>query len=482
MGLFDFIENMFKKDDKLIDQYIKDDREYIKENSELRNKKVLVLGLSKSGIAAAKLAKKRGADVYLTEGKNITEDKLPQVKELEALGIHVEYNGHSDEFINNAKIAVTSPGIPPHSEIITKLREKQIPVISELELTYGESATPFIIITGTNGKTTTTALIEHILSKKYKVKACGNIGQPPSDFADEELDYFVCEASSYQLEMSPTLCPFIAIWTNFTPDHIDWHGGLENYFNAKARVFRGAQTPSYATILNAKDEKLLEFSKSVRGVVTPFLFGDNITNNSCYIENNEIIYKYDDYKEKIIKLEDCPIIGEHNYQNIMCAIICAKLVLMDNNTIRNAIMEFKAPPHRLEKIRTLNGITFYNDSKATNPEASIVAINSFNNTDVTLIAGGRDKNTDLTEFCEAVKKHIKTVILIGEATERFEENLIKNGFTNIIKESTMESAIDRGIKLNPEVILLSPACASFDMFTSYEHRGEVFREYVLSRV
>ena len=166
----------------------------------------------------------------------------------------------------------------------------------------------------------------------------------------------------------------------------------------------------------------------------------------------------------------------------MCAIICAKLTGIDNNTIKQAIMEFKAPEHRLEKIAQKNGITFYNDSKATNPEAAIVAINSFNNTDVVLIAGGRDKNTDLKEFCNSVKKHIKTVILIGEAADRFEENLKQNGFTNILREKSMEDAIDKSIELHPDVVLLSPACASFDMFKSYENRGEVFKKYVLSRI
>lgn len=470
--------------DKLYAQAHKKDiieeREALKHNSKLKNKKVLVLGFSKSGIAAAKLAKKRGADVYLTEGKNIPDEKLSQVKELQNLGIHIEYGKHSDEFINGTEIAISSPGIPPHSEIISKLNVKNIPVISELELAFRESATPFIIITGTNGKTTTTALTEHILNKIHKVKACGNIGLPPSNLVDEDLNYFVCEASSYQLEMSPSLCPLIAVWTNFTPDHIDWHGGLENYFKAKARIFQGKQTPILASVINAKDEKLLEFSKKVSGEI--FMFGADVGDNSCFIENDEIIYKRENKKESIIKLSDCPLIGEHNYQNIMCAIICAKLTGIDNKTIKNAIMEFKAPAHRLEKIRDFKGITFYNDSKATNPEASIVAIDSFNNVDVALIAGGRDKNTDLTEFCHSVNTHIKTVILIGEATERFEENLIKNGFKNIIKENTLESAIDKGIELNPDVVLLSPACASFDMFSSYEHRGEVFREYVLSRV
>lgn len=442
-------------------------------------KKVLVLGLSKSGIAAAKLAKKHGAVVYLTEGKDVTSENLYKVEELKNLGINVEYGAHSNEFINNADLVVTSPGIPPHSEIIQRIRKQNIPVISELELAYRECDIPFIIITGTNGKTTTTALTEHILARKLNVKACGNIGQPPCNIADENLDYFVCEASSFQLEMSTSLKPFISVWTNFTPDHIDWHQGLENYFKAKARVFLKPQAPKYS-VLNAKDERLLEFAKQAQGEV--FMFAGNIGNNCCYEENGEIVFKKGGVEEKIIKLSECPLLGEHNYQNIMCAIICAKLTGIDNATIKQAIIDFKAPAHRLEKIISKNGITYYNDSKATNPEAAIVAINSFNNVDVALIAGGRDKNTDLTEFCDSVKKHIKTVVLIGEATERFEENLKRNGFNNIIREKTMQSAIDKCIEIHPDVVLLSPACASFDMFTGYEQRGDVFREYVLSRV
>lgn len=441
-------------------------------------KKILVLGLSKSGIAAAEFAKKHGANVYLTEGKDLSNDKLLQVKELQDKGIIVEYGGHSEEFISNAELVITSPGIPPHSEIFQRIKAKQIPIISELELAYRECDIPFIVITGTNGKTTTTSLTEHILSKKLKVQACGNIGTPPCSIADKDLDYFVCEASSFQLETSTSLKPLIAVWTNFTPDHIDWHQGLENYFKAKAKIFKNPQTAKYC-VLNAKDEKLLEFSKQANGTV--FMFAGNIGDNCCYEENGSIIFKQNGNAEEIIKISECPLLGEHNYQNIMCSIICAKLVNIDNETIKQAIMEFKAPEHRLEKVREYKNITFYNDSKATNPEAAIVAINSFNNTNVALIAGGRDKNTDLTEFCNSIKKHITTVILIGEATERFEENLIKNGFTNIIKEKTMESAIDKGIEINPDVVLLSPACASFDMFRSYEHRGEVFKEYVLSR-
>ena len=350
------------------------------------------------------------------------------------------------------------------------VNEKNIKIISEIEFAYLNTKIPFIAITGTNGKTTTTALVSHILSKKFSAPVCGNIGVPPTSLIEENHDFLVCEISSYQAQMTEKFKAKIACWTNFTPDHIDWHGGLENYFNAKAKIFHPAQEPEFA-ILNAQDTNLKEFSKQCKNVI---FFDDG---NDCGIKNNSIFYK----GEEIISLKDCPLVGHHNYQNIMCGIIIAKLVGMNNSDIREQIMSFRAPEHRLEKVREMDGITFFNDSKATNPEASIVAIDSFNNQNVALILGGRDKNTDLTEMCHSINKHIKTVLLIGEATERFEENLKKNGFSNIIKEHTMEDAIDKAISLKPDVVLLSPACASFDMFKSYEHRGEVFKDYVLSK-
>lgn len=430
--------------------------------------KVLILGLSKSGIAAAKFAVSKGYDVYVTEKKN--EVNLEQVKELQNLGVKIEHGSHSEEFISGASFAITSPGIPPKSEIFRRLNEKNIKIISEIEFAYLNTKIPFIAITGTNGKTTTTALVSHILSKKFSAPVCGNIGVPPTSLIEENHDFLVCEISSYQAQMTEKFKAKIACWTNFTPDHIDWHGGLENYFNAKAKIFLPPQEPEFA-ILNAQDTKLKEFSKQCKNVI---FFDDE---NDCGIKNNSIFYK----GEEIISLKDCPLVGHHNYQNIMCGIIIAKLVGMNNSDIREQIMSFRAPEHRLEKVREMNGITFFNDSKATNPEASIVAIDSFNNQNVALILGGRDKNTDLTEMCHSINKHIKTVLLIGEATERFEENLKKNGFSNIIKEHTMEEAIDKAISLKPDVVLLSPACASFDMFKSYEHRGEVFKDYVLSK-
>ena len=447
------------------------------------NKKVLILGLSKSGIAAAKYLNDVGAEVFITEIKEKNEQDNLKIKELSSLGIKVETGCHSDEFIKGSYVAITSPGIPPQSEIFKKLKEENIPVISEVELAYQESRKPFIAITGTNGKTTTTALVSHILSEGYKAPACGNIGNPPCDFLNQDIDYFVCEMSSYQIATSNSLQAQIACWLNFTPDHLDWHGGLDNYFAAKAKLFKVPQNPAFA-VFNGADEKLLEFSKTVKSEV--FLFAKEVEDNCCYVKNGGIYFKRRKNltsleEEHIIDLKDCPLVGEHNYQNIMCAIIVAKLVGIDDEKIKSAIKSFKAPEHRLEYVREYKGTKFYNDSKATNPEAAIVAIKSFNNVDVVLIAGGRDKNTDLTEFCNEVKKHIKTVILIGEAAQRFAQNLKQNGFNNIIFEETLEKAIDKAIELNPQIVLLSPACASFDMFSSYEERGKVFKDYALSK-
>ena len=443
------------------------------------DKKVLVLGLSKSGISAAKYLNKHGADVFITESREQKEDDDKTIADLEAMGIKVEMGGHTDEFIKDSYIAVTSPGIPPLSEIMQRLKDERIAVISEIELAYSQTQMPFVAITGTNGKTTTTALTAHILSTEFKAYPCGNYGVPPCDLLDGDVEVFVCEVSSFQLEYSNGFQPQISVWTNFTPDHINWHGSLENYFNAKAKIFKSPLEPAFS-VLNAKDEKLLEFSKKCGGTV--FMFAGEIGDNCCYEKNDAVYFKRNGHEEHIIDLKDCPLIGEHNYQNLMCAVIAAKLEGISNEHIKEAIMTFKVPEHRLEKFAQKNGIVFYNDSKATNPEASLVAIRSFSNQNVALIAGGRDKNTDLKEFDEACKRHIKTVILIGEAADRFEENLKSDGFDNIIRENSLESAVDKAMELNPDVVLLSPACASFDMFSGYEERGKVFKDYVLSRL
>lgn len=434
------------------------------------NKKVLILGFSVSGKAAAEYLAGKNCSVFITEKREEKPEDKADIEKLQNLGVKIEFGGHSQEFLSDVDLAVTSPSLPLDSELYLNLKNNGVEIISEPDIAYLDSKAPFIAITGTNGKTTTTALVSHILSTQLNAPACGNIGKPPVSLINDNPDYFVCEISSYQAIHSKYLKPKIACWTNFTPDHITWHGSVENYFDAKAQLFKA---PEYA-ILNAKDEKLLEFSKTCSGKI--FMF-DKEGANGSYIKNDAIYFN----DEKIIELKECSLVGHHNYQNIMCGVIIAKLVGITNENIKSAIMSFRAPEHRLEKVREFDGITFYNDSKATNPEAAIVAIDSFNNKNVVLIAGGRDKLTDLTEFCDSVKSHITTVELIGEATDRFEKELKTNGFDNIIREQTLESAIDKAIELKPDVVLLSPACASFDMFSGYEERGTVFKNYVLSK-
>lgn len=443
------------------------------------DKKVLILGLSKSGIAAAKYLSSKGAECFITENREAGEKDTITVAEMEKLGIQVEFGSHSENFIDGSYTAVTSPGIPPHAEIFTKLKEKNIPVISEVELAYTESAAPFIAITGTNGKTTTTMLTSFILEKELKAPACGNIGVPPTSLLEGKNDYYVCEVSSFQLETTNSFRPQIGVWMNFTPDHLDWHGGLENYFKAKAKLFSAEKLPSFA-IFNALDAKIYEFSQNYSG--EKFYFGKEFEKNCAYVKNNAIYYKRKaDSEEKIIDLAEITLVGNHNYQNVMASILTAKIVGISTENIQSAIKEFAPPEHRCEYVGEFQGKDVYNDSKATNPEATIVALTAFEGKSVTLIAGGRDKNTDLALMCEVMKKCINNVVLLGEAKDRFESEFKKNGYNNITLADSFNEAVDKAFALDNSVILLSPACASFDMFSGYEERGRVFKDYVSSK-
>ena len=446
------------------------------------DKKVLILGLSKSGIAAARYLNSHGADCFITEKKPLDPKDEQMVKELNDAGIQTEFGNHSEEFMQDVYLAVTSPGIPPKSELMQKLKEKNIQVISEIELAYLETGIPFIAITGTNGKTTTTELTNFIINKEFQAEKCGNIGIPPCSLLDnsKDTDYFVCEVSSFQLEYSPGFRPQIAVWLTFTPDHIDWHGGLDNYFEAKASLFAADKKPGFA-VFNAEDEKIFEFGKNYGG--EKYFFGKEFETNCAYIKDEAIYFKNQKGEaKKIVDLKDVPLVGNHNYQNIMASLICAKIVGVKTEKITEAIKEFKAPEHRCEYVANIQGKEVYNDSKATNPEAAIVALKSFAGKTVTLIAGGTDKNTDLTEFCETVKKYVNHVVLLGLAKERFERELRKNGYDNIIMVSgSFQDGVDKAFELPDEVILLSPACSSYDMFSGYEERGRVFKEYALSK-
>ena len=445
-------------------------------DNNLKNKKVLILGFSTTGIAAAKYFQSQGADVYLSEFNKKSDKDQNEIDKLLSLNIKIEFEGHSDEFINNADFCILSPSIPFDSPIIKKLEEKNIKYFSDIEYISFDDNEKIVLITGTNGKTTTTALTSHILSKKFKAPYCGNIGISPFEYKNKNVDYYVIEASSYQLYYSNTLKPKIGIFCNLTPDHILWHKNIENYFEAKAKPFRNMSEDDFA-ILNYDDEYLKRLGSEIKAKVYYFSLEKQNFKNCIYLENNKIIFK----NEEIIDINQMQIVGPHNVQNAMCSIISAKILGLDNSTIAEALKSFKAIEHRLEFIRTIDGTDYYNDSKATNPEASIVAINSFENKKVVLIAGGRDKKTSLKDFIEAVKSKISKVVLIGEAKARFRQELSESGYLNIVNSKTLEEAIDIASLDRPDIVLLSPACASFDMFENYEKRGEAFKNYVLSK-
>ncbi len=440
---------------------------------------VTVLGLSKSGIASANYLSKKGANCTISEMRNATSDDESIIKSLQMNHIKVEMGGHKEETILNADIIIASPGIPPHAEVIKLIKSHNIECIGELELAYRESAKPFIAITGTNGKTTTTKLVSEILTNAgYNAPACGNIGKPATEFLDKNIDFFVTEVSSFQIATSKTFKPSIAVFLNYTPDHIDWHGDEEEYFKTKASLFIDRQ-PTWA-VLNGKNLKIAYLKLDIPSET--YFFNREADDKCVYIQDDKILLK--DAKKQIheiIKINEVPLKGKHNLENIMAAITVAYITGVNNETIRETIKNFSPPEHRLEYVATIDEIDYYNDSKATNCDSTICALKAFENQKVVLIAGGKDKGTDLTEFAREVKKRTAAVVLIGEASDRFEAGIRNEGFENIYKENSFEEAINTAGNLKLGPVLLSPACASFDMFSNFEERGRVFKEYVLKK-
>lgn len=440
---------------------------------DLKNKKVLILGCSLTGEKSAPYFIKNGAKVFISE---FSQKGDRDVSDLEKLGVKFEFGGHTDDFIKDADLAIISPSIKDNVPVLSKIN---CTIYSDLEFVGNELnyKDKMVLITGTNGKTTTTMLTSAVLSEKFSSPYVGNVGVPPlSLLKDKDFDYLVVEASSYQLHYSKTLAPKIAILCNITPDHIAWHNGIEGYIKDKTDILKRMDENSFA-ILNYDDPYTKTFASEIKANIYYFSLSKTDCENSCYLENNSIYFK----DEKIIETKEINLAGNHNYQNVMCAIIAAKLIGLETEEIRNAIKKFKAPSHRLEFVENIDGISYYNDSKATNPEASNVAINSFPGKKVALIAGGRDKNTPLDEFVGYIKDRIDKVVLIGEATERFSQALLDIGFDNIKKEGSLEDAIEEAAKDKPDVVLFSPACASFDMFDNFEVRGECFKNYVLQK-
>jgi UDP-N-acetylmuramoylalanine--D-glutamate ligase len=448
---------------------------------EITGKKVTILGLGRSGLATARYLVALGCVVTASESNaTIDPDKL---SELASLGVKVEFGGHSDDAVKSADLIVVSPGIKPNSEVVLKAKKFRKEVISDLELVSRISDIPMIVVTGTNGKSTTTALISHMLtSAGKKAPACGNFGVPIFSVLADKPDLLVVEASSYQLYYSPTLSPLVGVWLNLTPDHLDWHGSMEKYISAKQSMFKRQRADQYAVINH--DDAIVAGTK-YSGKVFPFSLKHimlDFKDIASIGEKGLLSYRFNNHEHELVAPSELKIIGKHNIDNALAAIAACAIVHLKPEQMKEGLRTFNALEHRLEFVDTIDGISFYNDSKATNPESSIVALGSFPLTRVVLIAGGRDKGTELAQFVYAIKQYASNVVLIGEAAERFREALAAAGFKNIHQAKSLEDAVDIGAKLNAGPVVLSPACASFDMFKDYEDRGRVFKDIVRARL
>ncbi|TVP60876.1 MAG: UDP-N-acetylmuramoyl-L-alanine--D-glutamate ligase [Nodularia sp. (in: Bacteria)] len=449
-----------------------------------------VIGLGKSGVATARLLKREGWEVVLSDS-NSSPSLLKQQQELATEQITVKL-GHSLDLDGTdlSDLIVVSPGVPWDIPVLVKARELGIETIGEMELAWRYlQASPWLGITGTNGKTTTTALIAAIFQAAgLNAPACGNIGYAACEVAlSEKLpDWVIAEISSYQVESSVTLAPRIGIWTTFTPDHLARHKTLENYYNIKAKLLSQSQFQ----VFNGDDPYLHKMGishwpdaywTSVKG--EDFL----ISEQGFYIKDGWVIEKLKPTSkpERVISASALRMVGEHNLQNLLMAVASARLAGITPDAIDTAIRKFSGVPHRLEHICTWDGIDFINDSKATNYDAAEVGLVSVNSPAI-LIAGGEAKPGDDTAWLAKIQAKAAAVLLIGSAAPAFAQRLQEVGYTHYEIVETMQKAVSRSAELAKEyqasVVLLSPACASFDQYPNFEARGDDFRNLCLAWV
>ncbi|BBD59967.1 UDP-N-acetylmuramoyl-L-alanyl-D-glutamate synthetase [Nostoc sp. HK-01] len=450
--------------------------------------KAHVIGLGKSGVAAARLLKREGWEVELGE-RNTSDTFLQQQQELAAEQITVKLGYSLD--LNSPdlpQLIVVSPGVPWDIPVLVKARELGIETIGEMELAWRNlKSQPWVAITGTNGKTTTTALIAAIFQAAgFDAPACGNIGYAACEVAlsPKLPDWVIGEISSYQIESSSSLAPHIGVWTTFTPDHLARHKTLENYYNIKAKLLQHSQLQ----VFNGDDAYLNKLGlsywpdaywTSVKG--KDFLIGDK----GFYIEDGWVIEKLNTTSTptKILPASALRMVGEHNLQNLLIAVAAARLAEIQPDAITKAIEHFPGVPHRLEHICTWEGIDFINDSKATNYDAAEVGLASVKSPTI-LIAGGEAKPGDDTGWLAKIQAKAAAVLLIGAAAPAFAQRLQEIGYTNYEIIETMAKAVPRSAELAKQhqapVVLLSPACASFDQYPNFEVRGDDFRQLCLA--
>jgi len=449
---------------------------------ELKGKKVLVVGLGKSGLAAALFLRRRGAQVTVSDVRS-AEALAKDIPALLDEGIMVETGGHGLLTFRRQDLIVVSPGVPLNTPELAQVKSFGLPVIGELELAARFLKGKTLAITGSNGKTTTTALVGEILEKAgLPTLVGGNIGVPVVALIDQSTNetWSVLEVSSFQLESTERFHPKIAVILNITPDHLDRHGSFENYALAKERIF-AAQHEDDAVVLNADNARAAQ--AAARSVAKVYFFSlEHSVLQGAWVEEGFVVYRpgKDQPIEKIMPLSGIPLKGAHNVENVLAAVCAARLAGASAEQIRAAVESFQAVEHRLEYVATINGVEFYNDSKATNVDATLKAVASFSK-GIHLILGGKDKNSDYSQLAQLLRERARAIYTIGSAAAKIESQL--RGVVPILACETLENAVSAaGSAARPgEVVLLAPACSSFDQFENYEQRGKVFKELVNER-
>ncbi len=443
----------------------------------LKNKNISVIGAVRSGVAAAKLIKKLEGIPFVSDMGD--ENELKEfIDQLRNENINFETGGHSEK-VYNCEMMVVSPGVPFNAPVLVKAREAGIKLISEVELAYKYCKGNIIAITGTNGKTTTISLCGHVFNQSgYNTFVAGNIGLAFSEIALDvkERDFVALEVSSFQLDLIDQFKPKVAIILNITPDHLNrYDNKIDLYANAKQRIYKNQDSSDYL-ILNKDNGEVIKYLKEYKSNSFYFSLGEE-TENGCFRKNDEIHFNNKGKEEFSCNVSDIKIKGEHNIANVMAVICAAKIFHLENSNIIKALQTFKGVEHRLEFVREINGILFINDSKATNVNSVLYALKSFDEP-IFLILGGQDKGNDYGEIKGLVLQGVKKIYAIGSSAEKV-YNFFNSAIAVEIKKS-LEDVISAAVKEASEgdVVLLSPACASFDMFDNFEHRGRVFKEAV----
>src|SRR5215470_14165169 len=442
---------------------------------DLTGKRVLVVGLGRSGVASALFLKSRGAHVTVSDAKS-EEQLREEIPRLLDQGIVVETGGHGERTFQNQDLIVVSPGVPVDAQPLEQARALGQLVIGEIELAAEFVQGSIVAITGSNGKTTTTTLTGEILSRgRLNTLVGGNIGTPAISFVEQSTPETttVLEVSSFQLETIRTFRPKIAVVLNVTPDHLDRHRTFAAYVGAKARIFENQQADDFA-VLNADDSTCVELGQRTRAQVFWFSRKQAVDRGS-YVRDGLIFFHQERSDASVMPVSEIPLKGAHNLENVLAAICCGILLSCDPDKIRNAVRNFKAVEHRLEYVATIRGVEYYNDSKATNVDATIKALESFER-GVHLILGGKDKGSDYSVLNDLLRERVKRVYTIGAAAQKIELQITGE----VVVSGTLEDAVKQASASaeSGDVVLLAPACASFDQFQNYEHRGKVFKELV----